>query len=334
MPSSGGASSLTPGMGANYKGGMGFMQEVEAVANYQVPMSLATSARGGQRSKFLQLVLQANPNFREDQYDSVQQTRKSFTAGGGDSRKIQSLGMSIGHLNNLAQAAAALDNGNLPDINKVRNEWRARTGDGRLTRFASGVNAVSGELASTFKGASGTDPEIDSWKATMSYDQSPEQMFAGIGNAMNLMASRMTTEADVYRNTFGSLKGFPPLGPETLQILTAYANPDGQVFKRMFPNIDPVAVGALKSMGMEGARSMLAVNTQALRDSGLSIPSGPPWTTSPSKPATATATAPAPAPRQQAAPTGGDVWIRDQNGQWFKGKKGTPIPPGYTVYAP
>ena len=230
---------------------LGILNDVLGVAEYRTDPSKVSSTRGGSRTKFMELVQRINPNYDSTKWEAVQQARKNFTAGGLDAKIMNSLGLSVNHLNKLVTTYDALGNGDYPDVNAVRNTARVHTGYGGVAAVDSAANAVSGEMASTFKGsgAAGTDPEIESWRQQFNANMSPDAFQQSVETMTDLMASRLLGEAQTYVNTYGNLKGFPLLAPKTVKIL--------------------------KTSNTEGAKLMLEVNREA---GGKDVPDDQPTT--------------------------------------------------------
>ncbi len=100
---------------------LGIGNDLRAVANYRLDPNKAPSGRGGGQKKFMDLVLRVNPAYDATKWEAVQLARKSFTAGGLDAKVMNSLGLSVNHLNKLVDTYSALGNGDYPDVNAVRN---------------------------------------------------------------------------------------------------------------------------------------------------------------------------------------------------------------------
>ena len=100
-------------------------------------------------------------------------------------------------------------------------------------------------------------------------------MFGGIGTMIDKMATRMQMEANTYRNTFGNLNGFPLLDPDTVRVLALFTNPDSKEFADAYPGVDQDAVQAIKNAGMEGAKTILALNDEAKQEGGAQASPAP-----------------------------------------------------------
>lgn len=242
---------------------LGIGRDVRAVAEYRTDPNSVTSARGGQKTKFLELVQRVNPAWDATKWSAVQQARHSFTAGGLDAKNMQSLGLGVNHLNKLIESYDALGNTEFPDINKARNLGRVHTGYGGVSAVDSAANAVSGEMGAVFKNSGATDVEIQSWRQQFDHNMSPDAFQQSVGTMTDLMAGRMLNEAQNYVNTFGSLKGFPLLAPRTVEILSSFDT--------------------------DGARLMLEVNREAMESSGIKPPTPGRPTTAPPPPASSAA---------------------------------------------
>jgi hypothetical protein len=237
---------------------LGIGNDVRAVAEYRMDPTTATSARGGQKTKFLELVQKVNPAWDATKWQSVQNTRKAFTPGGQDAVNMQALQTTVGHLNKLSNAFNALDNTWSPDYNALRNAKRVHTGYGGINSVTGAADAVSGELGRVFRGANISDHEVQTWRSNFNPNMSPDQFSNSVDTISDLMASRMAAEAQSYVSVMGSLRGFPVLAPKVVDILTAYNS--------------------------EGAKQILEINRQAMLASGIRTPARGQPTTAPPPP--------------------------------------------------
>jgi hypothetical protein len=237
---------------------LGIGNDVKGVAEYRLDPDKVTSARGGQRTKFFELVGRINPAYDQTQWAAVQQARSSFTAKGVDAGILKGLNLSVSHLDKLINTYSALGNSQFPDWNRIHNASRVHTGYGGVSAVDSAATAVSGEMASVFKNSGATDTEIQEWRQNFDHNMSPDAFSQSVTTMTDLMSGRMLGEAQTYVNTFGSLRGFPLLTPETAKILS---------------NVDS-----------DGARQILEVNRQATLASGKRPPAPGQPTTAPPPP--------------------------------------------------
>lgn len=196
---------------------------VKALDEYRIaPNALAGYVRssGLNKTDLMSLVTQYDPLFNEQNYAIRYDVSKSFTAG-KDGANITSLNMGIHHLNSLYNAYQNLDNGDWKIINWAKQTGKDWTkGNPQLKAFDDAANAVTGELATTFKGTSGTDVEIRSWREKMSKAQTPAEMAQSMAELYELIGGRIEAmQAKWDRGMGGVGRNFQMLDPASRSIL-------------------------------------------------------------------------------------------------------------------
>jgi hypothetical protein len=128
---------------------------------------------------------------------------KDFFGGGKSSQNIRSLNTAIGHLGMLADAADALQNGDIKALNKIGNFFKVQTGASAPSVFDAIKTAATGELGSTFKGSAATDPEIANLAATLNKDLSGNVNKDVIKTDAKLLGSRLYALEQQYAQSGG-----------------------------------------------------------------------------------------------------------------------------------
>lgn len=193
-------------------------QLIKSIADYKVDISKIASLRNDQRENLAKLVTQYDPTWDASQYTARVALRKDFTSGSG-ARNIRSLNTAIGHLASLEKAGKDLGNTSIPLINTIKNAAATGVGQPQTVKFNNAVNAVAGEMATIFKGTSGTDQEIQSWKNTMNAAQSPQQIQEGINQMIELMSSRLSAFQSQWDSGIGKPRDFKFLSDKSRSIL-------------------------------------------------------------------------------------------------------------------
>lgn len=213
----------------------------DAVYRGDMDLTKVTSMRGNQRAKLAQLIESRHPDFNMQNYATQLGVMKDFTSG-KTSQNITALNTSIGHLDQLYQAANALNNGNIQVLNHVANSLGVQIGESPIATYTAVHNAVSGEVSKTFKGASATDQELQAMDRTFSPSQSPKAAKAALDATIHLFASRLDALNNQFKNGTGknaSDRGIMLISPESAAVLQrhgfnfggpeASATPAGQV---------------------------------------------------------------------------------------------------------
>lgn len=189
---------------------------VKAIVEYRFPVS---NLRNKEMMALVQRAYAYDPTFDAKEYQTRAGVRRDFTSGKA-SQTILSLNTAVGHLNSLAKAANDLDNGSVQGWNKFRNALTTGlSDDSRVTKFNTTANAVAGELATVFKNTSGTDQEIKSWHDKISSSQTPKQLKDNIGEAIQLIGSRLEALNNKYEQGMGKKADFQLLSPKSREIL-------------------------------------------------------------------------------------------------------------------
>lgn len=133
--------------------------------------TLSAREKGTPAGRALQTAVeQYDPKWSEQRA----QVRKAFTTG-PDGRNIGNLNTAPIHLDQLAEAAKAMQNGTFVPGNQLYNAVSTMFGGAAPTNFNGIKTVVAGEMASAMKG-NATDPEIASFNKSVNDASSPAQL--------------------------------------------------------------------------------------------------------------------------------------------------------------
>jgi hypothetical protein len=186
------------------------------------PSSFAASKPYWQ--KVLADVAQYEPNFDMTAWTTRNQARKEFNAGGPNSPagQITAGNTAIQHLKQLSDAADALENGGWTGINWIRNEFRTKTGSPLVTNYNNILSKYVEEATKFYRGAGGTESDIQRDIGNLTPNGSPAQLHQGIATAAHLMASKIDALQARYKNALGpGSKDFPILTDSSASALEA-----------------------------------------------------------------------------------------------------------------
>jgi hypothetical protein len=133
--------------------------------------------------------------------------RTSFTTG-PDGRNIGALNTAVVHLDQLHEAAKAMNNGSWQPGNAIYNYFAQKYGAATVTNYASVMNALAGETASALKG-NATDPEIAHVMETLQRNMGPEQMEGVALTQLHVLGAKMQT----YNERFHAVAPDDPWTP-------------------------------------------------------------------------------------------------------------------------
>lgn len=129
-------------------------------------------------------------------------TRKDFTSGKA-AQNMTSINTAIGHLVTLRKAAQGLDNRALRAWNALANRALTETGDPAVRNFQIARQAVASELTRAFRGTGGSLTEVKDWEAAINAADSPAQLDKAIGQATELLTSRLESMQSQYQQGMG-----------------------------------------------------------------------------------------------------------------------------------
>ena len=163
------------------------------------------------KEKFLNNLAQAYPEYQQQVFATRQALMKSATSG-DIGKNITAYNTAIAHATQLQSAAEALNNGDMPTLNKLGNALGYQFGSDKTTNFNVIKNALSGEISKVFKGGEATDAEIKAVQEPFSSANSPAQLKGAIDNAIHLMNSKRDALQQQYQQ---GLKGQPNFGTQS-----------------------------------------------------------------------------------------------------------------------
>jgi hypothetical protein len=184
----------------------GLAGQVRALAEGRRAFPTGTALKDPQIQELIAAATQYDPTLDAANAATRVATRKDFTSG-PTSKNITSLNTALGHLGTLKNAADQLENRSFPMWNTLANAAETAVGDPRVKNFTIARDAVANELMRVFRGASsGSMQEIEEWKNTIDSADSPAQLHAAIGKAVELLDSRLQALGDQYNRGLGQSK--------------------------------------------------------------------------------------------------------------------------------
>lgn len=215
----------------------GFAKNAKAIGDYRASIT-TFSLRGGQREKLLDAAQRYNPDYDQTKFTAKNRAVSNF-AGGMEGRTLRSLNVAIDHLGTLDEAAKAMQNGDIPALNKVVNYFRRQTGQAVSTNFDSIKQVVSAEIAKAVVGGQTALHDREDMAQRASNSSSPQQLAGIIAEFKKLMAGQMRGLRQQYESST-NLKNFDDfLLPETKRELAAIGNRDDAAEKKVTGKAPP-----------------------------------------------------------------------------------------------
>lgn len=169
-------------------------QQVESLAQgivaRQLPPMTGYSARSPQGMAVMQRVMALDPNYNAQDYKVAEGTRTSF-AKGVEGRTVRSFNVAVDHLSTLGDLADALNNGDLPAINKVSNIVAAQTGSTAPTNFDAAKRIVGQEVTKAIVGAQSGEREREAAAEAVQNANTPAQLKGVIQTYQKLMVGQL-----------------------------------------------------------------------------------------------------------------------------------------------
>lgn len=186
---------------------------VKAIAEGRMAPPTSFAASKPYWQKTLADVAQYEPGFDLTTWASRQQARKEFNSGGPNapSGQITAGNTAIQHLKQLSDAAEELKNGGWTGVNWIRNEYRTKSGSPLVTNYNNVLSKFVEEATKFYRGAGGTEADIQRDINNLSPNGSPEQLHQGIATAAHLMASKIEALQSRWKNALGPGAGDFPI---------------------------------------------------------------------------------------------------------------------------
>lgn len=190
--------------------------------------AISASNRSARTQQMIQDLAFLYPGMDIDNVNQRVATLKDFSSG-KSSQQIQSLNTVGQHLDTLNTLAGKLtSNQGWPLTNSLVQGVESATGRGdaaTLKQFNFTKQALSDEIATTLKGAAGTDPQMEGIAKQIDSANSPQMLQGVIKTAANLITARLNSAQTKWGNTFNmpgdpqGAGGKPIIAPATQSIL-------------------------------------------------------------------------------------------------------------------
>lgn len=173
-----------------------------AIANGQLPAPTGIASKNPKNRLIMAEVLNIKPDYSARDYGNVSAAEKKFLSGKA-SDSIKSFNVSISHLDTLQGLADALQNNNLPLVNKLGNLYAQQTGKPAPVEFDAAKKIVGDELVKAIVGSGGALGDRESMEKTLSNASSPAQLKGVINTYQELMAGQLAGLSQQYRVSTG-----------------------------------------------------------------------------------------------------------------------------------
>lgn len=192
---------------------------IRKMANYEWPIPPG-GIRNPHQLDLLQKATLYDPSFSPSDYTLRQSTKKDYESG-KSFQNIRSLNTLAGHLGNLEQSAAALNNTGTPFVNTVENAFATHVqGKSAVPTFEADKNAVISELGQLLRGGAVTDAEQKHFEAAISSSSSPDQLKSTIHEFASLAKSRLDALQQGYEGVMRKPADIQIVSPKAKDVFT------------------------------------------------------------------------------------------------------------------
>lgn len=263
-----------PAQAAQAAGGAALAPEVEAsiaklpsayapvvrgILDYSVdPRSLPIKARAA----LLGTAQTIDPTYNASNYPARASAIKDATSG-KMAQANNSLNTGIGHLDQLVDAVAGLNNGDFTPFNAAKNTIATIKGDPSVTNFKAVADRVAPEITRIWRGVGGNEADIARDLTTLSTAASPQQLYGAIGNIAKMMQSKIDSNQFQYEQAVPgrTIQMIKPEAEAVIAKLEALANPPAKgAAAAAAPGGDQIQAGSqgnpLKVDNIEYARGL------------------------------------------------------------------------------
>ena len=171
----------------------------------------------------LSSVSQYDPQFDAVNYNARSKTRNDFTSG-KDSDTTSRINTAIGHLGTLyGQIGGTASHGGFPfatTVNEVQNAFMSSSGNPGVPLFKDTAGKLAQELTAVYRGSGGAESDVVRSLQSLDPDASLETKKAVLGNAVELLDSKIDAQSIKYNGGMGTTdQSLPLLSPHAAEVL-------------------------------------------------------------------------------------------------------------------
>lgn len=177
---------------------------VQGLLRYQIKPS--DLGRGQEKLPIMEAAIHADPAWSQAKYNERYNYLSEYgTSKSGDGATRNRLNTAVGHLDMLAQASQALDQQDLPTLQKIANTLGVAAGGSAPIIYDAIANKAAAEAAGAMKGggAAPTDPEIETAAKSFNKDNASKARMDNIRAQYGLLATQVGTINGKFQSTMG-----------------------------------------------------------------------------------------------------------------------------------
>jgi hypothetical protein len=174
---------------------------IKKIADYEIDPR-TTSIKGGHREQVMSAVAQYDPTYDQNSFGSRAKAIRDF-ATGTQGNSIRSFDVAVDHLDTLQKYVAAMKNGDIPLLNKLRNAWQQETGSSLPTNVQAVAPIVGAEVSKAIIGSNNALADREELRQPLQTARSPEQLAGAIEGYKSLMGGQLKGLKKQYEDTTG-----------------------------------------------------------------------------------------------------------------------------------
>jgi len=178
-------------------------QQVKGLAEGKIPFPSSFALKSPYWQQMISAVSQYDPEFDAVNYQARAATRKDFTTG-KSAQSINALNTVAQHISALKQLGDNLSDSNLPLVNAGLNTFKNMTGDPTVNSYDAAAGHVAEELTRAWRGAGGSEADIERSIKTLGHDLSPAQRSGALQTLGELVKGKVDALGDQYRRGMGT----------------------------------------------------------------------------------------------------------------------------------
>jgi len=217
---------------------------VDKLASGQLQLSDLPARTGlGQvpKTQLLAWTIGQHPDWNPSMNAQQKKTITDFAPNGTSGKAIASLGAIAEHTQLLRQSYDAMQNGDIPTLNKLAGSLGAEVGGSAKTTYDNMASVYAGEVDKAFSGNNPTEGGAKTWAHNLNYGMSPAQAKGAFDILDNAVVGKMQPFDQAYYNAAGKhLSDTNLLTPAAKGLAGKFA-PQAQVTPSTQPNVASVA---------------------------------------------------------------------------------------------
>jgi hypothetical protein len=182
-------------------------QTAQGIAKGQLAPLSSFALKTPQGIRTMARVMEINPDYQAADFTTRQKAEKDFTTG-KQGNTIRSFNVALEHLNTLDKLSDALNNNDLPSVNKIGNFVKTQTGQPAPTNFAAAKKIVADEIVKAIVGSGGGVTDREEAAKTVNAANSPAQLKGVIKTYQELMSGQLVGLKQQYEAVPGQKKPF------------------------------------------------------------------------------------------------------------------------------